>query len=73
MAQKGEARARLALTLPQAGGANLAQVVHRVLSDRVRVACDNPAIDGDFFIEGMEVRAVARSGQLEARWLVEGA
>ena len=73
LAQKGEARARLALTLPQAGGANLAQVVHRVLSDRVRVACDNPAIDGDFFIEGMEVRAVARSGQLEARWLVEGA
>lgn len=73
LAEKGAARARLALTLPQDGGVNLAQIVHRGLSDRVRVVCNNPAIDGEFFIEGMEVRAVARTGQLEARWLVEGA
>ena len=72
LAQKGAARARLALTLPQDGGVNLAQIVHRVLSDRVRVVCNNPTIDGDFFIEGMEVRVTARTGQLEARWLVEG-
>lgn len=51
----------------------MAQIVHRVLSDRVRVVCSNPVIDGDFFIEGMEVRAVARTGEVSARWVVEGA
>ena len=71
LAQKGVAKARLVLALPRDGGNNLAQIVHRVLSDRVRVVCANPPIDGDFFIEGMELRAASRTGQLEARWLLE--
>ena len=71
LAERKTARARLALTVPGDSGANLRQVVHRLLGDRVRVVSANPAVDADFFIEGMEVRAVARSGLLEARWLLE--
>lgn len=73
LAERGTARARLVTTIPGASGGNLRQVVHRVLGDRVRVTSGNPAVDGDFFIEGMEVRAVARSGEIKARWLLEEA
>ena len=63
---------RLALTVPGNADTNLAQIVHRALSDRVRVIGSNPVINADFFIEGMEVKATARTGEVTARWLVEG-
>ena len=65
-------RTRLALTIPGNAEANLAQIVHRALSDRIRVIGSNPVINADFFIEGMEVKATARTGEVTARWLVEG-
>ena len=73
LAERSNPRVRLLLTIPNGNGANLTQLVHRVLSDRIKVVGSNPNIDGDFFIEGMELKAVARTGQLVARWLVEGA
>ena len=73
LARKNTAHARLILTLPNGDGRNLAQVVRRVLSDRIRVVCSEPGIDGDFFIEGMELRAIAHTGEVTARWLVQGA
>lgn len=73
LAQRGLPRTHLALTIPGGADANLTQLVHRVLSDRVNVVSSSPVIDGDFFIEGMELKATARTGQLTARWLVEGA
>ena len=73
LAQRGSARRRLALTIRNGNQASAAQVVHRVLSDRVRVVCGNPVVVGDFFIEGMEISAVSRSGHFESRWLLEEA
>lgn len=73
LAHRKTARSLLLLTIPGVSGANLHQLMHRVLGDRVRVVGGNPAVDADFFIEGMEVRAVARSGEVTARWLVEEA
>ena len=70
LADRSNPRVRLLLTIPNGNGANLTQIVHRVLSDRIKVVSSNPNIDGDFFIEGMELKATARTGQLEARWLV---
>lgn len=72
LARRNRPRPRLTLTLPNGDGKNLTQVVHRVLSDRIRVVSGDRGIDGDFFIEGMELRAVARTGQVSARWLVQG-
>ena len=69
LAEGKDSRTRLTLTLP-GGGANLRQIVHRTLSDRVKVVSSYPDIDGDFFIEGMELRAKARTGEVTARWLV---
>ncbi len=71
--RRNRPRPRLTLTLPNGDGKNLMQVVHRVLSDRIRVVSDDLGIDGDFFIEGMELRAVARTGQVWARWLAQAA
>ena len=73
LAERSNPRIRLLLTIPNGNGANLTQIVHRVLSDRIKVVGSNPNIDGDFFIAGMELKAVARTGQLVARWLVEEA
>ena len=70
LAERGLPRARLVLTLTSGGAANLAQMVHRVLSDRIRVVSGSPRIDGDFFIEGMEIAARGRTGETRARWLV---
>ena len=64
-------RTQLALTIPAGSDNNLAQIVHRVLSDRIKVVSGNPVIDADFFIEGMELKATARTGQLTARWQVK--
>ena len=72
-AERGNPRARLVLILPNGSPDNLAQLVHRTLGDRVRVVSSSPTIAGDFFIEGMELKVVARTGLMEARWLVEGA
>ena len=73
LAERRNPKARLTLAIPNGSGANLTQIVHRVLSDRVRVVSSYPDIDGNFFIEGMELRAEARTGELTARWLVKGA
>ena len=63
--------ARLALAIPAGADANLAQIVHRTLSDRITIASGNPVINADFFIGGMELKAAARAGHLTARWLLE--
>ena len=73
LARKNLPHARLTLTLPNGDGKNLVQVVHRVLSDRIRVICSDPAVNGNFFIEGMELDATARTGEVTARWLVQEA
>ena len=70
LAERGLPKTRLVLTLASGGGPNLAQMVHRTLSDRVRVVSGSPSIEGDFFIEGMEIVARARTGEMLARWLV---
>ena len=71
LVQRGNPRVRLALTIPNGSPANLAQLVHRTLGDRIRVVSGNPVVAGDFFIEGMELKVTARTGELTARWLVE--
>ena len=64
-------RTRLALSIPAGSNANLAQIVHRTLSDRITVVSSNPVINADFYIEGMELKAAARAAHLTARWLME--
>ncbi len=71
LARRNRPRARLTLTLPNGDGKNLAQLVHRVLSDRVRVISRAQGINGDFFIEGIALNVVARTGELTGRWLVQ--
>ena len=96
LARKGVRRTGLTLTLPNGDGANLAQMVHRVLSDRITVISSDQGgngganagtnggsnggnggsslgINGDFFIEGMELDASARTGEVTARWLARKA
>ncbi len=73
LSHRSRPRARLALTIPAGSNDNLAQIVQRSLSDRVAVASGNPVINADFFIEGMELKATARTGQLTARWLLQEA
>ena len=63
---------RLRLTLPNGDGKNLMQLVHRRLSDRVRVSYPDMGIDQDFYIEQMELEAVAGAGEVTAHWLVQG-
>ncbi len=63
----------LSLTIPNGNGANLSQVVHRVLSDRIRVVYGDMGIYREFFIEGMTLDAVAATGEVTARWKVSGA
>ncbi len=69
LARKKTPKPRLRLTLPP-GGANLMQMVHRRLSDRVRVSYPAMGINQDFFIEQMELEAAA--GEVTAQWLVQG-
>ena len=73
LARRDAARRRLSLDMTGSAGGSLSEIVHRVLGDRVRVICADPAIDGDFFIEGMEISVAARTGRFAARWLVEQA
>ena len=65
-------RTRLRLTLPNGDRKNLLQMVHRKLSDRITVVYPDMGIDADFFIEGMELDAEARTGEVTLRWLVQG-
>ena len=73
LARRAVPRIRLALTIPGGSDDNLAQIVQRVLSDRIKVVSGNPVVNADFFIEGMELKATARTGELTARWLLEEA
>ncbi len=73
LARRGLPRPRLTLAIAAGSGDNLAQMVNRTLSDRVKVVSSNPTINGDFYIEGMELIANPRTGELTARWRVEGA
>ena len=44
----------------------------RMLSDRITVVYSDMGISQDFFIEHMELDAVARTGEITVRWLVQG-
>ena len=72
MARKKDRKTRLSLTLPNGDRNNLMQMVHRVLSDRITVVYSDMGISQDFFIEHMELDAVARTGEVTVRWLVQG-
>ena len=73
LTRKKGRKTRLTLTLPNGDKNNLIQMVHRVLSDRIKVVYSDMGIDEDFFIEHMELDAVARTGEVTTRWLVQGA
>lgn len=73
LSHRKDLRPWLSLTIPNGNGANLSQVVHRVLSDRIRVVYRDMGIDREFFIEGMTLDAVAATGQVTVRWQVSGA
>lgn len=72
LARKKARKTRLNLTLPNGDRNNLMQMVHRVLSDRITVLYTDMGINQDFFIEHMELDVVARTGEVTARWLVQG-
>jgi hypothetical protein len=72
LAHKKNRKTRVSLTLPNGGQNNLMQIVHRVLSDRITVVYNEMSINQDFFIEHMALDAVARTGEVTARWLVQG-
>ncbi len=72
LARKKDRKTRLSLTLPNGDQNNLMQIVHRVLSDRITVVYSDMGINQDFFIEHMELEAVARNGEVTVRWLVQG-
>lgn len=73
LARKKDRKTRLTLTLPNGDKNNLIQMVHRVLSDRITVVYSDMGINEDFFIEHMELDALARTGEVTVRWLVQGA
>jgi hypothetical protein len=72
LARKKDRKTRLNLTLPNGDQNNLMQMVHRVLSDRITLVYSDMGINQDFFIEHMELEVVARTGEVTARWLVQG-
>ena len=71
LARKKDGKARLNLVLPNGDKNNLLQMVHRVLSDRITVVYSDMGINEDFFIEHMELDAIARTGEVTARWIVQ--
>ncbi len=73
LARKGTDKVLLWLTLPNGNGKNIIQMVHRVLSDRVKLGVGAGQLAGDCYIEGMELKAEARTGEVTARWLVREA
>ncbi len=48
------------------------QMVHRVLSDRITVVYGDMGINEDFFIEHMELDAIASTSEVTARWKGKG-
>lgn len=72
LARKKDRKTRLSLTLPNGDQNNLMQIVHRVLSDRITVVYNEMGINQDFFIEHIALDAIARTGEVTARWLVQG-
>jgi len=72
LARKKDRKTRLSLTLPNGDRNNLMQMVHRVLSDRITVVYSDMGISQDFFIEHMELEAVASTGEVTVRWLMQG-
>jgi len=73
LARRKDARPGGILTLTNRDSGNLRQIVQRVLSDRIRIVCPERGVNGDFFIEGMELTAVAGAGELTAHWRVRAA
>ena len=73
LARRQEPRPAWILTLTGGDEGRWRQIVQRVLSDRIRVTCPERGVNGDFFIEGMELTAVARSGEVTARWRLRAA
>ena len=73
LARRKRRKTRLTLTLPNGGPANVAQMVHRVLSDRITVVYPEMGISQDFFIERMTLETVAATGEVTAHWLVQAA
>ena len=73
LTRKKDRKTRLSLTLPNGDKNNLFQMVHRVLSDRITVVYSDMGINEDFFIEHIELDAVARTGEVTMHWLVQGA
>ena len=72
LARKKDGKTRLNLVLPNGDKNNLLQMVHRVLSDRITVVYSDMGINEDFFIEHMELDAIASTGEVTARWQVKG-
>ena len=72
LARKKDGKTRLSLVLPNGDKNNLLQMVHRVLSDRITVVYSDMGINEDFFIEHMELDAIASTGEVTARWMVKG-
>ncbi len=72
LARKKDGKTRLTLVLPNGDKNNLLQMVHRVLSDRITVVYSDMGINEDFFIEHMELNAIASTGEVTARWMVKG-
>ncbi len=72
LARKKDQKTLLKLTLPNGDETNLLQMVHRVLSDRITVVYPDMGINEDFFIEHMEIKALARTGEVTAHWQVRG-
>ena len=72
LARKKDGKTRLTLTLPNGDKNNLVQMVHRVLSERITVVYSDMGINQDFFVEHITLDAVARTGEMTMRWLVQG-
>ena len=67
LARRKDPHRRLAITLPGATPANLRELTHRALSDRVRITSPARGIAADFYIVGMALTATA-GAPLTAHW-----
>lgn len=67
LAERKGPRRRLTARLPGGTEGNLRELTQRVLSERARVSSGERGIDGEFYIEGMELRAAA-GGELTGWW-----
>ena len=67
LARRKAPHRRLAITLPGATPANLRELTHRALSDRVSITSPARGIAGEFYIVGMALTATA-GAPLTAHW-----